>query len=81
MCLIEVNLIRQAHIKSTYIRFPHKQIKFIGFEAKKMTLVDVLSKKLKKELLEFGEIESSIFLDTENKGPSKFYKMFYFNFF
>ena len=46
-----------------------------------MTLVDVLSKKLKKELLEFGEIESSIFLDTENKGPSKFYKMFYFNFF
>ena len=46
-----------------------------------MTLVDTLSKKLKKELLEFGEIESSVFLDTENKGPSKFYKMFYFNFF
>ena len=46
-----------------------------------MTLVDTLSKKLKKELLEFGEIESSIFLDTENKGPSKFYKMFYFIFF
>ena len=46
-----------------------------------MTLVDVLSKKLKKELLEFGEIESSIFLDTESKGPSKFYKMFDNNYF
>lgn len=60
----------------TYIRFPQKVTNFLAFEAKKMTFVDLLCKKLKKELREFGEIENSVLLDTENKGPSKFYKFF-----
>ena len=60
----------------TYIRFAQKVINFVAFEAKKMTFVELLCKKLKKELLEFGEIENSVLLDTENKGPSKFYILF-----